>query len=217
MKRIAAFLKATTLGGLFVLLPVIVVFILIGKAVVTTHSAALAIMDSLAGHDSVAAEFPMIYSLLIVVGLSFLFGLMMISRQGRAVGTWIERTLLYRAPGYTAVRAIVGGLTIAERDGVVKPGLMKTGDGTEAFVFITEDHGNGKLTVFLPGTPNPGAGSVLIVMRDHVRTLHVRITSITQALQQWGVGSAQVLARHETCRDDRQQKEGSASSHAPEA
>jgi uncharacterized membrane protein len=203
MKRIAAFLKATTLGGLFLLLPVVILIILVGKVVVTTHSAAQSVMDRLAGHDSVAAEFPMIYAVLIVVGLSFMLGLMMISRQGRDVGTWIERTLLYRVPGYAAARAIVGGMASVERDGVVKAGLLKTGEGVESFVFITEDHGNGKLTIFVPETPNPGSGTVHIVPKDAVRPLQMRITSIATVLQQWGVGSARLLAQHERYWDGR--------------
>lgn len=197
MKRIAAFLKATTLGGLFVLLPVAVLFVLVTKIVVTTRSGAQALMETFAGHDSVAAEFPMIYAVLMVVGLSFALGLMMISDRGRSAGTWVERTLLARVPVYPALRAVIGGLASAHNEGVVKAGLLRTRDGVESFVFIIEDHGNGKLTIFMPGTPNPSSGSVKIVPRDLVRPLQVRISAIANALQQWGVGSAKLLARHE--------------------
>lgn len=203
MKRIAAFLKATTLGGLFVLLPVVAVFVLLAKAVVTAHSVALTIMETFAGPESVVAEFPMVYAVLIVVLISFIFGLVMISRLGRSVGTWVERTLLFRIPGYAAARAIIGGLANAEREGVVKSGLLKMSEGIECFVFITEDHGNGKLTIFIPETPNPGTGTVQIVSRELVRPLNVRITNIAHALQQWGVGSAKLLARHDNYWDGR--------------
>jgi|GEM_PF-4963193 hypothetical protein len=39
--------------------------------------------------------------------------------------------------------------------------------------------------------------AVQIVSRELVRPLHVRITNIAHALQQWGVGSAKLLARHD--------------------
>jgi uncharacterized membrane protein len=199
MKRITAFLKATTLGGLFVLLPVIVIFVLLAKAVVTTRSGALAVMEKITGQESMADEFPVIYAVLILVVVSFLLGLIMISRSGKSVCTWIERTLLLRIPGYAAARAIIGGMANAEREGVVKAGLLTTEAGMESFVFVTEDHGNGKLTIFIPETPNPGAGSVHIVSKELVRLLNVRITDITTALQQWGVGSARTLDKHENC------------------
>lgn len=203
MKRLAAFLKATTLGGLFVLLPVVAVFVLLAKAVVTTHSMAHAVMEKITDKDSVAEDFPMVFAVLIVVAISFILGLVMISQLGRSVGNWIERTLLFRIPGYAAARAIIGGMANAEREGVVKAGLLKVGEGAECFVFITEDHGNDKLTIFIPETPNPGTGTVQIVSRELVRPLNVRITNIAHALQQWGVGSAKLLARHDNFWDGR--------------
>ncbi len=196
MKRLAAFLKATTLGGLFVLLPVVVVFGIAAKTVLGVHAAAQSIMEKLTGQDSEAAHFPMIFAVLIVVALSFALGLGMISRRGKAAGTWIERTLLFRVPGYAAARAIVGGLANVEREGVVKPGLLTVDDGIECFVFVTEDHGDDRLTVFIPGSPNPASGNVQIVRKSLVRPLNVHLTDIGTAHQQWGVGTKKALAKH---------------------
>ena len=196
MKGLAAFLKATTLGGLFVVLPVVLVFALLTKAVTTVHAAAQSIMEKLAGEGSQAAHFPLIFALLIVLGISFVFGLAMITQRGQATGSWLERKLLFRVPGYAAVRAIVGGLANAKREGVVKPGLLTLDPGIEAFVLVIEDHGDDYLTVFIPSSPNPGSGNVQIVRKNLVRALNVRITNISSALQQWGMGSAKVLAKH---------------------
>lgn len=195
MKRLAAFLKATTLGGLFVVLPVVVVIGLAVKTVLGVRAVAQSIMEKVAGQGSEAAQFPVVFAIAIVVVVSFALGLTMISRRGQAVGGWIERTLLFRMPGYAAVRAIVGGLANAEREGVVRPALMALGEGGECFVAVTEDHGDGRLTIFIPGSPNPGSGSVQIVPKEKVRLLNVRITDIGTALQQWGVGAQKVLAK----------------------
>lgn len=194
MKRLTAFCKATTLGGLFVVLPIVVVFGLMGRAVVAVHATAQSIMEKLAGQESEAARFPIAFAALIVVGVSFALGLGMISRRGKAAGTWIERVLLFRVPGYTAARAIVGGLANAEREGVVKPGLLTVDEGVECFVFVTEDHGDNRLTVFIPGAPNPASGNVQIVAKDLVRLLDVRLAEIASAHQRWGVGTRKILA-----------------------
>ncbi|MGB8169961.1 MAG: DUF502 domain-containing protein [Chthoniobacteraceae bacterium] len=195
MKRLAAFLKATTLGGLFVVLPVVVVLGLAAKTVLGMRAAGQSILEMMMGQDSAAVHFPVLFAALIVVAISFVLGLTMISRRGHAVGSWIERTLLFRMPGYTAVRAIVGGLANADSEGVVKAALLMLGEGAECFVFVTEDHGDGRLTIFIPGSPNPASGSVQIVPRDKVRLLNVRITDIGDALQHWGVGTQKVLAK----------------------
>ena len=196
MKRLAAFLKTTTLGGLFVVLPLIVVFGLLTKVVLGVHAAAESLMAKMAGKESEAAHFPITFAVLLLVAVSFAFGLAMISQRGKAAGTWFERTVLLRVPGYAAVRAIVGGLAGASHEGVVKSGLLTVDPGIEAFVLVIEDHGGDHLTVFIPGSPNPGSGNVQIVRKDLVRMLNVRLTDIGVTLQQWGVGSAKVLAKH---------------------
>jgi uncharacterized membrane protein len=201
VRRLAAFLKATTLGGLFVMLPLVVVLALLTKAVTTVRSAAQSIMEQLAGEGSGAAQFPLIFALVILVAISFAFGLLMTSRSGLATGRWLERILL-RAPGYAAMRAIVGGLADPQREGVIKAGLLTVDPGIEAFVLVIEDHGDDHFTVFLPGSPNPGSGNVQIVRKDLVRMLNVRITELGSALQQWGMGSAKVLAKHDATTAD---------------
>ncbi|HTE94483.1 MAG TPA: hypothetical protein VK678_13355 [Bradyrhizobium sp.] len=195
MRRLAGFLKATTLGGLFVVLPVVVVVALLGKAVIAVRAGAQSLMETVGGEGSHVTQFPLIYALLLVIGISLAFGLAMTSRRGLATGHWLERRLLFRLPWYAAIRAIVGGLGDATREGAVKSGLLTVDPGIEAFVFVIEDHGNGLLTVYIPGSPNPASGNVQIVHKDLVRLLNVRMTAITSVLQQWGMGSAKVLAK----------------------
>jgi uncharacterized membrane protein len=196
MKRLATFLRTTTLGGLFVVLPLIVVLGLLTKLVMGVHAAAQSVMTNLAGKESEAAHFPILFAILIVVGISFMFGLALTSRRGQATGNWFEGKLLYRIPGYAALRAIVGGLADASKEGVVKSGLLTVDPGIECFVLVIEDHGGDHLTVYVPGSPNPGSGNVQVVRRHLVRMLNVRMTDITAVLHQFGMGSAKVLKKH---------------------
>jgi uncharacterized membrane protein len=195
VKRIGAFLKATTLGGLFVLLPAVVILAIAAKAVLAVRAVAQSLMQMIAGPGSVAVQFPVLCAVLIVVAVSFVFGLTMISRRGLAAGSWFERALRFRMPGYVAVRALVGGLVNEDREGVVRPVMLTLGDGRESVALVTEDHGNGLLTVFVPGSPNAASGSVQVVRSDLVRPLNARITDIGAALHQRGVGTAQMLAK----------------------
>lgn len=195
MKRLAAFLKATTLGGLFVLLPVAVVLGIVVRTVIGVREAAQSIMEKLVGRDSEVAQFPMIFAVLIVIAISFLLGLAMISRRGKSVGSWVERTLLYRVPGYAAARAITRGFANVEQDGAVKPGILLLQDGGECFIFIIEELTEDRLVVFIPGSPSAVGGNVQMVPKTQVRRLNVRLTEVATVLQQWGVGSAKLLAK----------------------
>ena len=197
MKRIAAFFKATTIGGLFMLLPFAVVSGVVVKILVGARETAQDLLENLTGKDSTAVHFPMVFAVLIVIAISFGLGLGMISRRGQAAGSWFERTLLFKVPGYAALRAIVGGFSGTNREAGVKPALMTIGDGIECFVLVTEDHQNGRLTVFVPNSPNPASGNVQVVQKNLVRLLDLRISDIGSVLQLWGVGSAKILAKHD--------------------
>jgi hypothetical protein len=56
---------------------------------------------------------------LLVLAVSFLLGLILTSRVGSQSSQWIEQTILFRIPGYAAVKNIVYGFA----DGKVNPSL----------------------------------------------------------------------------------------------
>ena len=194
MKRLGAFIKTTTLGGLFVLLPVVLLFAVATTMVLATRATTKAAIATLAGKQADAVAFPIFFSILALIVLSFLLGLLAFSRVGRQCGTWIQYRFLRHIPGYAAARAIVGGIIHNHREGVVMAGLMTLSDGVECFVVITETHTDDKYTIYVPNAPNPASGSVRIVRKSLVRPLDVRITDIGHALQQWGIGCSKVLA-----------------------
>jgi uncharacterized membrane protein len=194
VKRIANFRKTTTLGGLFVVLPVVVVCAGLARTVLVARNAAQSILEKLTGRDSAAVHFPVLAAVLLVVALSFAIGLAVTAGKGRKAGR-IARALFSKLPGYAAVQAFMASLAgDGDRD-APRPALLSFSEGTECFVLVTEDHGNGRLTVFLPNSPNPASESVRIVRKDLVRLLNVRITDVAGALQQWGGGAANVLAK----------------------
>ena len=196
MKRFGAFLLATTLAGLFVVLPAMLVLVLLSKTVLTVHALAKTMMTGLTGQHSEEAEFPLIFSALILLVICFAIGLAMLWARGRTVGRWIEGRLLMRLPGYAALRAIIGGLDGRSRERMVKPALLTMEREARCFVLIIEDHGPDYFTVYIPGSPNPASGSVQIVPRKHVDILNVGMTDIAQVLHQWGIGSRKVIKKH---------------------
>lgn len=196
MKSIGRFLKDTTLAGLLILLPVVVVIGVFTELAVWLREHAQSYLENLTGDKSEGVYFPMLIVVVILLGVSFLLGLMKHTQAGDRFGSWIERTLA-NLPGYAAVRALLGGLTEGEEDGTVKPVLLTLGEGARCFAYITENHGNGLLSVFIPDSPNPSSGSVQVVRADLIEPLNVHIADLSLALQQWGVGAAKVLAKHQ--------------------
>ena len=101
MKQLGLFLETTTLGGLF-------------KTVGIIRDAATKIISLITDQVPDAVHFPIVLAVLLVLAVSFLVGLILTSRVGSQPSQWIEQIILFRIPGYAAVKNIVYGLAGAK-------------------------------------------------------------------------------------------------------
>jgi uncharacterized membrane protein len=137
-------------------------------------------------------EFPGVIALLLILGVSFLFGLLVRSRAGRSSTLWIERVLLGRLPAYKAIKRLTTGFLEAEEKGVRTAVLTNSEDERE-IVYLIEDHGDGEVTVLQPWAPAAFAGSVKIVSRERIKILDRSLGDVSMVMSHWGVGIPDLL------------------------
>lgn len=130
----------------------------------------------------------------IVVLTLLLIGVLAGTRLGQSIGRRIELSVLSRLPFYNALRVMVTGLAGRGYAGAMKPVLVTVDDpGLQQFGFLLETHADGRSTVFLPGSPNPGSGNSMIVAPERLQELHTSASSVLRCLGRWGYGSAALL------------------------
>jgi uncharacterized membrane protein len=144
-------------------------------------------MEKLVGEGS-AVHFTMTFAVLTVLGISFLLGLLVRPRPGRMVIKRIEQTLLFRIPGYLTIRTVARILVNANGERLARCALVRSHEGIDCFAFITNDHGDGRLTLFIPGYQNPGSSSVQLALKGLVRLFKLRVQRFSLAPPQPGVG-----------------------------
>ena len=193
MKNILNFLKTTILGGLFVLLPVILLYLALAEVMGVLVAMAIPFADLFFPGRFEDTRFPVLIALALLVGASFILGLIMLSDIGRRFGNWIERLILGKVPGYNAIKSLTTGFADSQQESSFKPALLNSSDGEKEFVYIVEDHGDGNLTIMVPWTPTPFAGTIKIVSKDRIEPLAVSMGKLTEVLSQWGVGSGEIL------------------------
>jgi len=193
MKRIGEFLKATILGGLFVLLPVVLIYRILSEVMQLAVALATPIADLFpeGTFDKVAS--PTVVAILLIVGVSFLFGLLMLAGPGRALGSWIERKVLLPLPGYRVIRSLTRSLGNLSEESSFKPALLRSADGSREIIYVIEDHGDGQATVMIPWTPTAMAGNLKIVDRNRIEPLNASLAEVTKVLGHWGVGTRDLL------------------------
>jgi uncharacterized membrane protein len=195
MKGFSEFLKTTALGGLFVLLPVLLLYLLLAEALELVVALATPITGLFPKGTFDEVKSPVIIALILIVGVSFLIGLGLRSAVARRLGLSIERTVLGRLPMYDVLKRLTRGFSSEGQSVVFKPAMLITQTGDRELAYVVEDHNDGNVTILLPWAPTPFAGTVKIVKREQVETLDVNLGEFTKIVSQWGLGARDLLVK----------------------
>ena len=198
MRQIIEFFKTTALGGLFVLLPVLLLYLLFAEALEVVVGLATPIADLFPAGTFDQAKFPVVIALILIVGSSFLIGLALRSKAGRQLGNWLENATLCRLPAYNALKNLTRGFAGTRQGGAFKPALLMSPEGERELAYVIEDHGDGQVTVLVPWSPTAFAGSVKIVDRGRIELVDVNLGDFTKVLSHWGVGVRDLLNESKT-------------------
>jgi len=195
MKRLNGFLITTALGGLFVLLPVLLLYLLVAQALPLVISIATPIAELFPKGTFDEVKAPVVIALVLIVGASFVIGLALRFVAVRRLGSWVEQKVLGRLPAYNALKSLTKGFAGTEEADSFRPALMTSEGGEREVVYLIEDHGDGLLTVLVPWSPTAFAGSVKIVDRDRIEMLNASLDQASRALTHWGVGVRDLMGK----------------------
>ena len=195
MKSIVEFLKTSLVGGLFVLLPLLLFYLLFSELLQLVVVLATPIADLFPKGTFDEVKTPVVIAVILIVGVSFIFGLALRSMLLRRAGLWLESTVLGRIPLYTAVKSLSRGLVGAKDDTAFRPAVLNSPDGQREIVYVIEDHGDGNLTVLVPWAPASFSGRVKIMASDRIQMLDATLDEVSRALSFWGVGTRHLLDR----------------------
>jgi len=196
MKQLLEFLKTTALGGLFVLLPLLLLYLLLSEALGLIVVLAEPIADLFPRATFDKIKHPVAVGLGLIMGVSFLIGLALRSENGRRLGHWIERTVLDRLPVYKALKSLATGFAEAGKDGAFKTAILNSPDGEREIVYVIEDHGDGQHTILQPWAPTAFSGSVKVVSQNRLEILDANLGDVSRVLSHWGVGVRNLLDKH---------------------
>ena len=193
MKQLTEFFKTVIVGGLFVLLPLVLSYLLLAEMLELVVALATPIADLFPEGTFDQVNEPILLALILIVGASFIFGLALRSMTLRRFGLWIEHSMLGRLPIYNAVKNLSRGLVGAKEDTAFRPAVLNSPDGQREIVYVIEDHSDGHLTVLVPWAPASFAGSVKIMASDRIEMLDATLDEVSRALGLWGVGTRDLL------------------------
>lgn len=184
-------IKATLIGGLAFLLPLVVILALLGKAM--TFSAH--VVEPIVEHIPQAKTAPGIVggaSLAALVIVSLMAGLIARTRIAKRVVTQLEDSVLGGIPQYQFAKSAASSFTQLERSDGLVPVLVSIEDGWQLGYQIETLH-EGWVAVMLPQSPTPMAGNVMYFPADRIRILDISMVQAMSIVKRLGAGSAEAL------------------------
>jgi uncharacterized membrane protein len=187
MKSMAEFTKTTLIGGLLVVLPIYVSFILLAK----TLSGVLALLSPVTATIPAGVQFRQAIAMLIVLAGCFLAGLVVRTKAGSHAINAMERAVFEKVPGYSLVRGLAARVSGDERGTTFQPALVEIEEALTP-AFIIEELEDGRYTVLVPSVPTPAAGSLFILPRERVHPVDVPFTQVVTVISKWGAGAGEI-------------------------
>jgi len=187
------FLKTTLLGGLFILLPLMLLWVGMKEigALLADMATPIADMFPPGVFDNLTA--PGVVALLLIISTSFILGLAARSTWLSDIGRKFERSVLYKVPMYRMLKIISSALIDIDSSDV-DPALIKDATGGGDPCYVIEKHADGRATVLLPWSPASFAGSIKVVQQADLEILSCSLDEYSRSLSQIGVGVEECLS-----------------------
>ena len=189
---LTGFLKATLAGGLFFLVPVVLIVIVLNHAMQLAAKVAKPISRLLPVEAVMGVWGETCLAVLLLILLSLGAGLIARTKAGKRIMSWFENSFLGGLPQYQVMKSMAQGLSHVESAENVRPALVSIEDGWQ-MGYLLEPLEKGWVTVFLPQAPTPMSGNVMYLPADRVRPLDITMVQAMAIVKHIGIGSAETL------------------------
>lgn len=178
-------LRRALLDGALIVLPIGAIVLLILGIVAKLQQAA----DPLSGRFVHPAIIAVVALVLLCAGI----GALVRSAIGHRARQMLETLLFEKIPGYRLVKAFAGdGPLVAGGGRAMRPALAAIEEG-HCPALVMDEFADGRLVVFVPGSPAPMSGAIYIFTPDRVTLLDVPLLPFMKAISSWGLGLKEIV------------------------
>jgi uncharacterized membrane protein len=188
------FLKSSLLTGLYVLLPLLLLWLGLREIGGLLAEMAEPIADMFPSRYFDDLKWPGVVAAILIVAASIVVGtLAKLSFVAKLAGHF-ETKVLYRVPMYRMLKIISSSLVKPERSDV-RPAIVKDDAGGGDPCYVMEQHDTGMATVLLPWSPASFAGSIKVVPASRLEYLNCSVDEYSRSISLMGVGVEECLAQ----------------------
>ncbi len=198
MKKIKAFIKTTILGGLIVMLPVYLTWLFLKWLLGLITGIIRPLTEVIKGKfhlQEYTAEFLVIFTIIVVC---FIIGLSVKTRLGTFIYRLVEKRILKIAPGYSLFKETIKQFLGQEKAPFSRVALVQVFENSTMMTgFVTDEHPDGRYTVYVPSGLNPTSGVIYHLKREYVHLVEVSVEDTMRSIISCGAGSKALIEAYE--------------------
>lgn len=185
--------RTTITGALVFILPIGIIAFFAGKIINAAQDLVEPLSEQLPVKTVGGVSATIMVALLAIILVSFLAGLLAQSRIARGMVQQIETHLLGRIPAY--------GLLKSLSNDVIAPGetaehpvvLVRLDEAWQLGILIAPTAEGTHAVVFIPDSPTPQSGTVMIVEKSRVHQANIPLAKMFSAMSARGMGLGEMV------------------------
>jgi len=193
MRKLFSFIKTTLIGGLFFIIPIVLLIFGLGKVIEIFRKLVAPIAQNISVSIFGQHALSRIIAIVILVLVCFIAGLLTKTKIARQLKEWGEKNILSNIPGYSLLIGMGENAAGIESKNLKEVVLIDVEEVWQ-IGFLMERLDDDLNAVFIPGAPNPMSGDVVFVKWDRLKLLDITDLSAMKILKKFGVDSKKILA-----------------------
>jgi len=191
-RRSLSFLKSTVVGGIFVLVPLVLISLAIGHALQVAYAIVHPFIQWLPVKSIGSVSLAFLVGIVAVVSSCFIAGLVARTAFSQWLVGSLEQLILTFIPGYGLMKSTGQGWIGIEADGPHQPVLIRFDDAVQ-FGFVMDTLVDSRRVVFVPDVPTPWSGTLVIVTADRLEPLPISTKQTIDCLRRLGTNTSRLL------------------------
>jgi uncharacterized membrane protein len=189
----AQFFRSTLIGGLLFMLPFAVLGIVLSKVASALKPLVDALAERLPFESFIGLKIPVLLTGIIIVVICFMAGVLARTDLAKRFVQGLEEGLLNKIPGYSLLKDISEDVSVPKDKSTHNAVLVRFDDAWQLGLRIEELADHKHVAVFIPDSPTPQTGSVLIVTSDRVKPTNIPMLKLFSCLKDRGKGIDRLL------------------------
>ncbi len=193
MKTIGKFIKATIIGGLIFLVPLVALIIILTKAFEIMLKVAQPLNDMIPMDKIGSVAIADIIVIMLILLICFIAGLLASRDFFKKIRHDAEQKILLKIPGYAFVKGITNSMKSSEEASEHFLPVLVRFDDCEQLGYEIERVVSGKVVVYLPGSPNPWSGVTIYMDADRIKSIDISVPESLTIIKQLGFQSSRLF------------------------